>query len=1637
MDITTQRIRFEYILNELKSKGNTKVEQGTLFELFCQKVLLTAPFFADDVLSVWLWKDFPGNEGMHDTGIDLVVLDKQGYYWAVQCKFYDRDASVSKADIDSFVAATTRAFMIDGSMHSYATKLVFSTTDKISLNASNLFTTFGPEELLECGIDWESFSLDKIDSMKPRAKKKPKEHQIVAINDVMKGFETCNRGKLIMACGTGKTYTSLKIVEKIFESTAKSYNDYVTQFNVLYLVPSIALLSQTILEWKTQEECSTSSAIVRAFGVCSDITAGKESRKKERDEMLVQMPIPATTDVGRLLSAYENPTTFLRHINLFFSTYQSIDVISDFCKKSGVVFDIAVCDEAHRTIGAYKDDSEDLSDFVKIHKDEFVPCKKRLYMTATEKIYSSNAKQEAKDVGWSVYSMDDPEIYGPRFHYLSFGAAVTQQLLTDYRLLVLNIRKSDVAKLNLPASTFENLDDAARIVGSLTAISKIPSEHNPDEFAQDPKPMKRSVTFCSTIAQAKSVALSFNRLSDEKCLGREYMEDQGFVIPKAKLITGQNNTSEKNKMLDWLRGDIEDGTCHILTNARCLSEGVDVPSLDSVVFIAKKRSQVDIIQAVGRVMRKFGSGTEKKYGYIIIPVVINDEKLTDQTLSNSEEYKVVWQVVQALRSHDERLDTQINKIGVTGQMPECLCFINTFIPPKSKHNRVVGSLRNEMREGLDSDNPVLMNPTADFTISIPSDEELQQNEQLFSAQLVKHCGNRLYWEDWSKNIGDITNNVALKIQTQITTDERTTKAFSKFLANFRRLLNPAITESDAINMLAEHVVTLPVLKVIFAENDLIDNNPVTKIMEAMVKKLKNIASEIEGLKPFYESVAKTVEGVTSSEGRQEIIRKLFEKFFRYALPSSAEKFGIVYTPVEVVDFIINSVNDVLNREFKEQLTTPGIKIIDPFTGTGTFIIRLLDKLKELGISNEDLQNKYRNDIWCNEIMLLAYYIALINIEDTYGKLNGEFEAFSHAVLTDTFQMAEKKKSKFFQNAMFEEEEFEAENTKAKEESAADIRIIIANPPYSVGQRSANDNNANNPYPNLDERIRTTYAQNVKIQNKNAIYDSYVRSFRWASDRIGDDGIISFVSNGSYVDNLAFSGFRRELLKEFNHVYIYNLRGNCRTSGELRRKEAGNIFGEGSRTLICIIVLIKHKGQPLDGFIHYKDIGDYLTREQKLKIVAETGSIANIDWEQIYPDKNNDWLNKKDDKFDGFLCIGCKDKCATPSVFSSFYSRGIATGKDAWMYNFSASDVEKNCGAYIDFYNEEQQQLCKLFSTANSATEKIKIAKKEIIWDSKKIKWDDDILSNFIANRPLYRNQIITTKGSYRPFCKKHLCYYPDITMRTYRWLNLFPDTELENYFISVPGIGNKKDFSVLITSSITDLGFQSATQVFPLYWYEAANEPTSFLDEFESFGQYKRKCAISENAMMQFRERYNNPLITSEDVFYYIYGVFHSKEYAARYASNLQKDLPRIPLLAGFDKYAEIGRKLAALHLNYESAEPYSGVQIEKRSENYTVSKIRYLAKERKDVIIFNDQITIKNVPLEAYNYVVNGRSPIDWVLDQYQYTVDAESGIVDDPNLYDKGKGGKYIFDLILSLITVSLETQRLIAELPKYEEI
>ena len=722
--------------------------------------------------------------------------------------------------------------------------------------------------------------------------------------------------------------------------------------------------------------------------------------------------------------------------------------------------------------------------------------------------------------------------------------------------------------------------------------------------------------------------------------------------------------------------------------------------------------------------------------------------------------------------------------------------------------------------------------------------------------------------------------------------------------------------------------------------------------------------------------------------------------------------------------------DILKTEFGETITNPGIKVLDPFTGTGTFIVRLLDKLKDLGISQEELKEKYEKDIWCNEIMLLAYYIALVNIEDTYGKLSGEYRPFNHAVLTDTFQMAEKRMSKFYRTALFEEQEFSEANNKAKEEDETDIRIIIGNPPYSAKQKNAANNNANLSYSSLDKRIQDTYSTGLQITNKAALHDSYVRAFRWASDRVGDTGIIAFVTNGTFIDNISFRKFRKTLSKEFSKVYVLNLKGNFR---KFDKKEGENIFGNSCGTTVCITFLVKNHNKLTESDVHYFEIGDGLNRTSKLEELKNKQTYLNFVFTEIKADSNGDWLNKVNPKFSSFYSIGSK-KSLDPSIFGCFYSRGITSGKDGWVYSLDRNMLIKTMDEYVNAFNSFVDYLLKNneFNSLKNSDDKKKFAMNcfsNSQFASIKITEEQALMA--ARGEKIKKENTRILVSMFRPFVKKYCYYNKALIQRTYRMDNLFP-SDKDNIVITTTGLGGSKNLSCLVSNKIVDLNLQaSGAQCYPLYWYDNSS------NNYSLFGIEKDDYSIQDNVVNKFINIYNQSDIDKEMIFYYIYAVLHSERYLKSYSNNLAKESPRIPFLNHFNKYYEIGKKLAKLHLNYEKQPPYKGVHIKIKKQDYTVNKIKFLSKDRMDAILFNNSIEISNIPLKVYNYKVNGKSPIEWVLDQYQYTVDKDSGIISDPNKYDEEKGGKYILDLILSLLTVSLETIKLIESLPPYEEI
>jgi predicted helicase len=1616
----------QQILKTFRDAAQTEREKGTYFEELTLAYFRHEATYADLFSDVWLYSDWAKEQGLdaRDTGIDLVAkTNGTDEFHAIQCKFYAEEHRIQKSDIDSFFTASGQK--------PFTHRYIVTTTDNWSEHADSALinqqppvTKIGLETLEESQIDWSRYQSGEEVVLKEKKILRP--HQKDALTGVQKGLLTAHRGKLIMACGTGKTFTSLKIAEDLAGKGKR----------VLFLVPSLSLLSQTLSEW-TQE----SATPLHSFAVCSDSEVGKK-RKKNDDIVQTfahELRYPATTNAAHLAEEMDKRHDD-QHMSVVFSTYHSINVISEAQHHQQLnEFDLIICDEAHRTTGATFD-GESESNFVKVHDNDFIRAKKRIYMTATPRIYGEMAKVSADKGEVTLCSMDDPTLYGNELYVITFSEAVTRGLLTDYKVIVLTMDAKHISTRLQSLLSDENnslkVDDAAKIVGCWKALSK---HHMEEDIGDDSEPMRRAVAFCQVIEASKGGKT--HKVSSKQISGmfqevveayQSQEEDHHTLICEAEHVDGSMNASQKEKKLDWLKAEPAEDTCRILSNVRCLSEGVDVPALDAVLFLTPRNSQVDVVQSVGRVMR---NAPGKKRGYVIMPVVIPEGMKPHEALNDNKTYRVVWEVLQALRSHDDRFDAMINKLDLIGKDNSKMevIAITDNVQKKSK-TKQSNKDKAKGQFTLGEDNG----------FSQPQQTELQfevgEIERALYAKVVKKCGNRNHWEDWAKDIVSIAKTHITRIKTIVENPSNTkeVQAFTAFADELRDDLNDAITNEEVIEMLAQHLITKPVFDALFEGYSFASNNPVSLAMQHVLDILHehHLEKEADTLEQFYASVKLRAEGIDNAQGKQKIVVELYDKFFRNAFPHMTARLGIVYTPVEVVDFIIHSVNDLLKQEFGQTLGSEGVHIIDPFTGTGTFVTRLLQSGL---ISKEQLLNKYKNEIHANEIVLLAYYIAAINIEAVYHSLvGGGYQPFEGICLTDTFQMYEK--DDLISDVLVDNSD------RRKRQKALDIRVIMSNPPYSAGQESANDNNQNVSYPELDNKIRETYAARSTAVNKNALYDSYIRAIRWASDRIGDSGVVGFVTNASFVETNTADGLRKCLADEFSSLYIFHLRGNQRTAGELSRKEGGKIFGSGCRAPIAISLLVKNPDAKQQGKIYFHAVGDYLSQAEKLDKISKFQSIEGISeskaWKNITPDKHGDWLNQRDDSFGHFMAIGDKKNCQNTCLFNTF-SRGLETGRDFWVYNSSNSQLSANLIGTVNFYNKEVKRYVSVVSKSSKID-------KFIDTNPTKISWTRDLKKNLERKIEISFKKNDIKLSQYRPFNKQWAYYNKDLCS----YLNLLPRIYTkpvhDNLTICVTGRGSSKEFCGFITDILPDLEMISKGQCFPLYLYEKNDEnSTDHNDLFASQATpdkngYTRKDGISDAGLSHFQSAYPDETISKEDLFYYIYGLLHSDEYRQRYAANLSKELPRIPRVKtaeDFCAFSKAGRQLAELHLNYETIKMFSAtVEGAEKDEDYRVEKMKYAKNGREKeltTLIYNNKITISGIPLEAYEYVVNGKPALDWVVERQCVKTDKNSGIVNDANDWaiDTMNNPRYPLELFLRVITVSLETMKIVKALPKLD--
>ncbi|STR18929.1 restriction endonuclease Eco57I [Helicobacter pylori] len=1594
---------YELIKEKLHAIPNLR-HKGSLFEKI-SKQFLQEHDSANEYESIDLWYDWKLRGKERDKGIDIVITTSNKEYIAVQCKFHQN--SISYNDISPFL---TQLLGGVGEVR-FKKGIIISTSNLTSeaLKAIEQIRSTGmgidideitEEDFFYSRIDWEKFDPTKTEDEIPLCdKKKPRSHQIEAINATKEYFSDPKnaRGKLIMACGTGKTYTSLKIMEALDPKI------------MLFLAPSIALLSQTFREY-AQEKSEPFYASI----VCSDDKTGQSKNEDNDDIKFSELPIKASTRLKDILSVYEKAQKENKRF-IIFSTYQSALRIKEAQEAGLNGIDLIICDEAHRTVGAMYSSNErdDKNAFTLCHSDENIKAKQRLYMTATPKVYSESSKAKAKESDNVIYSMDDTEVFGDEIYTLNFERAIALDLLTDYKVIILAVRSENLSgvtnSVNKKISQLEakgtkldkkliNNEFVCKIVGTHKGLAKqdviaLDDENKEDNDLKnkaDTFVSQRAISFCKSIQTSKNIKDSFETIME--CYDEE-LKKKSFKNLQITIdhVDGTMNCKERLEKLEKLN-KFEPNICKVLSNARCLSEGVDVPALDSVIFFDGKSAMVDIIQAVGRVMRK---AKNKKRGYIILPIALKESEIKnlDEAVKNTN-FKNIWKVLKALRSHDSSLVDEA-----------------TF----KEKIKIFGS---DDASNLDDEEEL----QKDKTEQAPNDPK-QAQKTLFDAILLQDLanavynvmptklGDRNYWENFAKKTGNIARTLNERLKNIF---DKNPEFFHGFLNSLRGNIHQSIKEEEALDMIISHIITKPIFDAIFGDNI---KNPIAKALDKMVLKLSDLGleGETKDLKNLYESVKTEAARAKSQKSQQELIKNLYNTFFKEAFRKQSEKLGIVYTPIEVVDFILRATNGILKKHFNTDFNDKNITIFDPFTGTGSFIARLLSKENEL-ISDEALKEKFLNHLFAFDIVLLSYYIALINITQAAQNRDSSLKNFKNIALTDSLDYLEEKSDKGVIPGFEDLKENQEIKTTMEKQN---IRVIIGNPPYSSGAKSENDNNQNLTHPKLEKWVNEAYGKNSTAKVGKATRDTLIQSMRMASDLLKDKGVLGFVVNGSFIDSKSADGFRKCVAQEFSHLYVLNLRGNARTSGEERKKEGDGIFDSGSRATIAIIFFVKDKDAP-NHTIFYYEVGDYLKREAKLNLLAGFENLESVPFKEITPNNKGDWINQRSEEFEKLIPLKRDKTLQNDSIFD-INSGGVVSGRDPWVYNFSPNILTQSVQKCIDTYNADLKRFNEVFREAfkqrakgvKSGDRYKHLNDKEITTDKTKIAWTRSLKKGFIKNENLPANSKERVRSAmYRPFNKQWLYWDKNLNEEQSQLPKIFPDKSARNVVINT----TIRNFSTLISDAIPDTHFIGDTQAYPLYYYDDLGN---------------RYNAISGYALNLFRKHYKDNSIAEEEIFYYIYAILHHKGYLEKYKNSLAKEAPRIVLSEDFKELSILGKELAELHLNYESGEMHTSVK-HNLLENAEVAgyyDVVQMKKDKKgDRIIYNQNITITKIPKKAFNYVVNGKSAIDWVIERYQKTTDKDSLIENNPNDY---AGGKYVFELLCRVIKLSEKSVDLIEKI------
>ena len=931
-------------------------------------------------------------------------------------------------------------------------------------------------------------------------------------------------------------------------------------------------------------------------------------------------------------------------------------------------------------------------------------------------------------------------------------------------------------------------------------------------------------------------------------------------------------------------------------------------------------------------------------------------------------------------------------------------------------------------KGYPFDNIVFQNPER---VILFQNEEIALDTDITDPTNLVEVLQRLFsysgatFKDWYEAVDKFSDRIpalADRLKELVEQEHKTNKAFKKAFDGFyqtcRASINPDLSESAVEEMLIQHILTERIFLKVFGRSDFTSRNIIAIEIEKVSKTLMQHSVSrddfLKPLNPFYTAIEDAATYCKDFSEKQHFLNTVYERFFQGFSVKVADTHGIVYTPQPIVDFMVHSVEHILNTKFNRSMSNTGVHIIDPFVGTGNFIVRLMQDIQKMA-----LENKYQHELHCNEILLLPYYIANLNIEQEFWHHTKKYLPFEGIAFADTFELFDQP----------QEELFTEENTKrVEQQKAKDMFVVIGNPPYNAGQQNENDNNKNRKYPKMDKQIKDTYVADSIAQLPNKLYDPFVRAFRWASERIGDSGIVAFVTNNNFISDWTFDGMRKHLAKEFNTLYLLNLGGNMR-----KGQADSNVFGITVGVSIAILV---RTGEPVDSpHIFYNDETELLSKAQTFHFLKTHNNVGNISREKIRPDEKHTWLTEGlHDDFDTLIPMGIKEAKkekgtaeTTEGVIFKNFSLGVSTNRDVWVYSFNQDSLHNNVQRMLETYTAEvdrwRHQVAE-WKRGNAPEPKID---DFVVPDDTQIKWSSSLKDKLKSGKATHFSPEKVREALYRPFTKLPLYFDPRMmTDRASVFPSIFPtpQTEMENQVICVAGIGDRKGFGCLIANRISslDLAFEKI-RCFPFYTYD--EDGTNRLEN------------ITDWALAAFQNRYEDYSITKWDIFYYNYGILHHPDYRKKYQEDLKRSLPRFHFVDDFWKFAEAGKQLANLHINYDSVQKYDKLTLKEtpnRSLDWRVEEMKF--QKDKTEICYNDFLMIEDIPVETHDYKLGDKSALEWIVDQYSVTEDYDeekdsgSRIVNDPN---REAEPQYIVDLIARVITVSLETVEIIKSLPE----